>query len=400
MLKVFRQKSVAKFVLWMILILILPAFVLWGTGSLGRSKEKGPTYAGSISNRKVSFERFAHGLTGVRCQIIMNYYPQPRILEQLLSNKELVGKLAWDRLIMEQLARDAKITATDKEVVDYVKSHPIFARDGKFDARLYDYVLRKVPIDPRSFEELARETIIIKKLNDAISKDVKITDDEVLESYKKEKGKLRIAYIVFAADDYVGKAKVDDEMMKEYYDKNKKEFKLPPKAGQEDASIEAIATFDEVKDNIKGYLIGAEARRLAAEAAEEASKKIRQLAPSGKTDIAAAAESLKMKKFETQPFSRTDYLNELGEAFPITEAASKMKPGEISQPVEVRKGMVIFTVIEAPKIDDGAFKKDKEEFAKRALDEKKMAYLEGWLRKLDTANQPLIDLKDYEKYYR
>ena len=187
MLKVFRHKNVTKFVLWMILILILPAFVLWGTGSLGRSKNKGPSYAGTISNKKVSFERFAHGLTGVRCQIILNYYPQPRLLEQFLSNKELLGKLAWDRLIMEQLARSSGLKATDKEVIEYIKSHPIFSRGGQFDTRLYDYVLKKVPIDPRSFEEIVRETLIIKKLNDAVAKDVTITDTEILTSLERRR---------------------------------------------------------------------------------------------------------------------------------------------------------------------------------------------------------------------
>ena len=49
MLKVFRNKNVAKAVLWALLILILPAFVLWGTGSMGRS-EKMPVSAGTQKN--------------------------------------------------------------------------------------------------------------------------------------------------------------------------------------------------------------------------------------------------------------------------------------------------------------------------------------------------------------
>lgn len=399
MLKVFRHKNVAKFVLWMILILILPAFVLWGTGSLGRPKDKGPSHAGVISNKKITFEKFAHALTGVRCQIILNYYPQPRILEQLLTNKELMGKLAWDRLIMEALARGSGFKATDKEVVEYVKSHPIFARGGQFDTRLYDYVLKKVPIDPRSFEEITRETLIIKKLNDAVSKDVKITDDEVLESYRKENGKWRVAYTVFAADDRVKDTNVDDAMMKDYYEKNKKEFIVPAKSGQEEMSIESVAPFDDVKDNIKGYLVALEARKLAKAAADSARAGIGDAMAAGGT-FESALEAQKLKKLETQPFSRAEYLENIGEMFPVAEAAAKLKPGEVSSPVETRKGYIIFRVAEGPKIDEEAFKKEKEEYSKKALDEKKMIFLENWLRQLDEANKPLIDLKDYEKYYR
>jgi peptidyl-prolyl cis-trans isomerase D len=383
----------------MILILILPAFVLWGTGSLGRSKNKGPSYAGTISNKKVSFERFAHGLTGVRCQIILNYYPQPRLLEQFLSNKELLGKLAWDRLIMEQLARSSGLKATDKEVIEYIKSHPIFSRGGQFDTRLYDYVLKKVPIDPRSFEEIVRETLIIKKLNDAVAKDVTITDTEILENYKKEKGKLKIAYAIFAADDKISKAKVDDTMIKDYYDKHKSEFVMPAKSGQEDMSIENVAPLEDVKDNIKGYLTGLEARKLASAAADESHTKIAASMKGGE-QFEAALVTAGLKKAETQEFSRTDYLNEIGEMFPVSEAAAKLKPGEVSSPVETRKGYIIFKVIDGPKVDEEAFKKEREEYSKMALDQKKMEYLEKWLRQLDSANQPVIDMKDYEKYYR
>ena len=65
MLKVLRNKNVAKAVLWALLILILPAFVLWGTGSLGRSDKKGPSYAGIIENNRVSFDDFAQSMKEV-----------------------------------------------------------------------------------------------------------------------------------------------------------------------------------------------------------------------------------------------------------------------------------------------------------------------------------------------
>ena len=62
MLKLLRNKNITKVVLWALLILIVPAFVLWGTGSLGGSKGKGPTYAGKIDGKKVSFEQFGNAL--------------------------------------------------------------------------------------------------------------------------------------------------------------------------------------------------------------------------------------------------------------------------------------------------------------------------------------------------
>ena len=108
MLKLFRKKAVAKIVLWGILILILPAFVIWGSGSLGR-KDKGPTYVGTIAGKKVSFDDFAQSIGAARCQIILSYFNQPKVLDTLLNNKQFMGRLAWDRLIMLNQAKKAGV---------------------------------------------------------------------------------------------------------------------------------------------------------------------------------------------------------------------------------------------------------------------------------------------------
>src|SRR3989338_10475107 len=87
MLKIFRKKIVSKIILWGLLILILPAFVMWGNASMSRSKEKGPKYAGRIDDKKVSLGEFYGALAGVRSQIILNYFNQPKILDAFRSGE-------------------------------------------------------------------------------------------------------------------------------------------------------------------------------------------------------------------------------------------------------------------------------------------------------------------------
>ena len=187
MLKVFRQKYVTKIILWAILILILPAFVIWGTGGMGRSGNKGPTYAGLINNKKISFDEFAESISAVKCQLVLNYFNQPNILDEFLKNKPFLGKLAWDRLIMAKEAKLRRIKASDKEVVGLIRSHPLFLRSGAFDDRMYGYVLRNsLGMDARTFEEMMRENIAIQKLQNLLTKDLKADETETLDK-KKEK---------------------------------------------------------------------------------------------------------------------------------------------------------------------------------------------------------------------
>ena len=173
MLKLFRKKNVARLVLWGILILILPAFVIWGSGSLGGSRDKGPKFVGLINNKKVSFDDFADSLRAIRCQIILNYFNQPKLLDQFLNDKPFMGRLAWDRLIMAKETARQKIKVLDQDVINFIRSHPLFSRNGTFDEGIYSYILRNnVGMDPRTLEEIVRENLAIKRLNDILTKDI------------------------------------------------------------------------------------------------------------------------------------------------------------------------------------------------------------------------------------
>ena len=207
MLKFFRHKNVTKIVLWGILILILPAFVMWGTGSMGKSKDKGPSYVGLINDKKISFDDFAESLRDVRCQVMLNYFNNQKILDEILKNKPLMGKLAWDRLIMAREAKRRGISVSDREVVVYIESHPLFSRNGRFDDRVYGYILRNnLGLEPRTFEETMRESIKIQKMNLMLTKDVAVTDADIREYYKKENKDFNESEFNKKKDEYSKKA--------------------------------------------------------------------------------------------------------------------------------------------------------------------------------------------------
>ncbi len=187
MLKLFRKKIVMKTILWGLVIIIVPAFVMWGGASMSRSKEKGPNYVGIVNNRKVSFEEFSAALTGVRSQIILNYFNQPKLLEALLSNKPMLAKLAWDRILMMEEVKKAGIKISDKEVIEALRGHPLFLRNGVFDDRFYAYMLRNnIGLEPRAFEEIVRGNISLQKLSTSLTKDIKLSDEEILAEYNKD----------------------------------------------------------------------------------------------------------------------------------------------------------------------------------------------------------------------
>ncbi len=225
MLKIFRKKKVTKTVLWGLVILIVPAFVLWGSGSFRGEKRKGPKYVGIVDGKKISFEELFENMTGVRSQLILNYWNQRGILNGVLRNRVLLSKLAWERLLMLKEAKRNRIKARDDEVVNYIRSHPLFIRGGKFDDKVYEYLLRhNFSLGPRNFEEIARENLAIDKLRRSLTEGVEVSNAEVLEEYKKVNEKVRIGYTLVEAKDFYNNVSIEDEEMRNYYSKHRSEF--------------------------------------------------------------------------------------------------------------------------------------------------------------------------------
>ena len=95
MLKKLRNKKTAKKV-WIILaILIIPAFVLWGSGSLIRSKQEA-TYAGRIFGRNISFLEYRDALDAVKNTAIMQFGDNFPEIEKVLN----LESQAWMRIIL------------------------------------------------------------------------------------------------------------------------------------------------------------------------------------------------------------------------------------------------------------------------------------------------------------
>jgi hypothetical protein len=355
MLKLLRSKHIAKFIFWSLVVLILPAFVLWGTGSLSGPKSKLPKYVGTVDGKKISFETFSENLQAIRTQVFLNYFPQPQLVNSLLKNKALVAKMAWDRLLMLREAEKAGMKASDADVIKLIRGHPLFTRKGSFDDRLYAYILRNnIGLDARRFEEMVRENIKIQRLNDQLVKDIAVTDDEALAEYKNDYGKFRISYVFVETEKFVADVKIDDRAAREYYDTHKDEFTVPAAPDDPDAKPRT-AEFDGVKESIRSYLAGREAVAIASKYAEEAYRKITDLVEKDGMKFKEAAKKAGMKVEESQLFSKGDYLEGLGEAAPIVEEAARMAAGGVSLPMQLRKGFLIFAVAESLGADEAAF---------------------------------------------
>ena len=377
MLKVLRQKKRAQKIILsgMVGVMVL-AFVLWGAGAWKQSSKES-NYAGVVFGRRVSNPEFRKIRLSCLNDLKFRFGENYNVLLQFVD----LNNQAWIKLILLEHAKKQKIAASNQEVIDEIASNPLFSKDGKFSQDTYGRIIRYfLGSQPREFEEQTRNNLIIRKLYIQATKDVTLTDAEVLEAYKKDNETLSIHYIQINSKNFLSDIKISEDELKDYYQKNSNQFKRPPTV-----KIEYIG-IDYPPDSKEAQMIG------ISEQMNNIHSKIKKT-----NDLKSLAGDNVINK-ESGFFASDEPLEGI-ESEEFHKYAFSLGAGQVSPVIKTLKGVYILKVIQKkdpyipeltearPKAEE-ALKliKAKEEAKKKTEDYKNK--INGYLR-----NDPAINLK-------
>lgn len=352
-LSILRSKKVTKRILWGILIFIIPAFVLFGVGSV----TKKPALIGQIGNQKVYADDFAESREAIKVQMLFTYYQDYTAMTNILKNRPMINYISWERLIFLEAARRKKLKATNKDVMVFISQHPLFQKNGIFNKEVYDYILKNnLSMEPRQFEEIVRENMQIRSLRQSLLKDVNVSDEDILASYKKVNDKVELSYLFIDKDIFAGNASVSPDEVQDYYEDNKSLFLEPEKI-----EVEYIEfSFEDPSQK--------------ASAISKLEKIYPRLIkfPSQFKDIATGQELIYGK---TDPFSREDVIPGIPFFKEFQDTAFRLEEDEISIPIfsdqEKGKVFVLRKIRDVPqKLQD--FEEIKEKLAGTLMDLKSL----------------------------
>ncbi|MBN1913366.1 MAG: peptidylprolyl isomerase [Candidatus Omnitrophica bacterium] len=367
MLKQLRHRKTAKKIWVVLLVLILPAFVFWGLGSVMRSKKES-SYLGKISGRQISPLEFKDALDAVRTQAIMQFGDN---LSQIEKHLNLEAQ-AWERLILLAQAKKRRIKVSDEEVIAQIKSYPFFAGKDGFSQKIYSELLQYVfRTQPRVFEEQTRQNLLIKKLYESVTKNVNITEDDIRKEYIRLNEKISLYYISASASDFTGEIPAEEKEIEEYFSGQSFKFKQP------------------LSFNLQ-YMI------LPSEDKEDDSLKQRLNQITGqmnkKEDILKIAEGLGLEVKETGLFSQNEAIPGIGWGNEeILKSLDNARPKDYLPVVKIDKDYYILLLKERkePYIPDLTQIKDKvkEAYIKEKTQEIARQKMERCLEELKNAYQ-------------
>ena len=378
MLKILRQKKRAqKIILSGMVGVMVFAFVLWGAGS-SKQSSKESSYAGVVFGRRVSNPEFRKIRLSCLNDLKFRFGENYNVLLQFVD----LNNQAWIKLILLEHAKKQKIAASNQEVVDEIASNPLFSKDGKFNQDTYGRIIRYfLGSQPREFEEQTRNNLIIRKLYVQATKDVALTDPEVLEAYKKDNETLSVHYIQANSKNFLSAIKISEDELNGYYQKNSNQFKRPPTV-----KIEYIG-IDYSPDSNEAQRIG------ISEQMNNIHSKIKKT-----NELKSLAAENKITHNESGFFASDEPLEGI-ESEEFYKYAFSLGAGQISPVIKTLKGVYILKVIQKkdPYIPELAEARPKAEEALKLIKAKEEARkkTEDYKNKIDgyLRNDPAINLK-------
>ncbi|MCB1025369.1 MAG: peptidyl-prolyl cis-trans isomerase [Acidobacteria bacterium] len=142
---------------------------------------------------------------------------------QILPTSYLLDSMIQEKIIRVEAAR-LGLTATDAEIATQIRE-AFQSPDGKpFDQKQYEQNAVQQAGSISAYEEGIRDQISRQKLVAYITSGVRVSEEEILNDYKRRNTKFNLTYVPVNTADLTENITPTDEELKDYFEKNKKSY--------------------------------------------------------------------------------------------------------------------------------------------------------------------------------
>ena len=335
-----KMREMSKIFIIIIAVAFIALMVFeWGMDITGRSKVD--NVVGIVNGKELTYQMFSE----MYQQLYENYRAQTGRSDFSEVDLQRLRDQVWEQFIQRTLLTEQMdkfgITVSDSEVVyqvynyplEELKQHPAFKTNGIFDIKKYRASFTNPEIPWRQIEDIYRQQIPFIKLQNIITNTVRVTEEEVLEEFKKRNLQAKAEYLSVLPGSFNQDLQASDEEIKNFYEEHKDEYKqeemrnlsyvlFPIKTTARDTA-HLMQDFEQIRERLKN---GEDFEQLALEYSEDPSVK------NNKGDLGYFTRGSMVKPFE--------------------DAAFSAKKGEIVGPIETAYGFHLIYV-EDKRIKDG-----------------------------------------------
>ena len=178
-----------------VIIITFLDFLTPGRGGCGEGGAWGTPGVGTAFGKKVTIDDL-RDLSQQQQVINMAFYSG--------SGRDVRPEELFQEYCMLEKAAQLGITASSKEIAQYLTALPLFWQDGKFSEAKYREQMaafKKQGISEALLNQAVRTIVILSKLQQEVTAGVIVTDNEVAEAYRQACTKYLVGVKRFAAKD-------------------------------------------------------------------------------------------------------------------------------------------------------------------------------------------------------
>ncbi|HEY2867629.1 MAG TPA: SurA N-terminal domain-containing protein, partial [Pyrinomonadaceae bacterium] len=218
MLKFFnRLEKTRNFVLLVFGILMVLSLVLFYA----------PAGRNNVSENLASSQEVAATVSGQKITAGELYRQKQDFSERFGGQQGFPAKLIINQLIGSRIARVEAarlgLTPSDAEVASEIREQ--WASTGTpFDQKTYEDNVTQKYGSVSAYEESVRDDLSARKLEAFLTSGVTVSEDEVLNDFKKKNTKFDLSYVVVDPTELAKTITPSDAELKDYFDKNKASY--------------------------------------------------------------------------------------------------------------------------------------------------------------------------------
>jgi peptidyl-prolyl cis-trans isomerase D len=350
-----------RLILIILLVLIVPPFALFGIDSYFTGRDSGQAVA-RVGDHAISQEEFSRGLRDQQqaLQRMTEGRTDPAMLDTPELRQATLEVLIQRRLVLQR-ALGSGVVVPDEHLKSMIGELPLFRDEsGKFSFARYEQYLKSEGMTPVQFETRLRQDLMLQHINNGYGRTAFAPRWAIERIARLSEQQREVSQHVIEPVRFMAQVKPDPGAAKLYYDANVGDFRIPEQVRVEyvTLSMELLAQQIQVDPaEVRKYYeasrsqFGAQESRQVSHilvsveggAKEKARAKAEEIYQQLQKNPAGFAEAAKKYSQDTGSAARGGDLGRISRGTmkdtpEFEETAFKLKPGEISPPVETRHG--------------------------------------------------------------
>ena len=379
---------IIKIALFGIIVVFVFFFGWGGPGDVDKN------FAAKVNGTVITYDQF-YSMYENQVELMRSRFrgSMPPDFIEKMNLKKVVLEGMVDQLVLVQEAHKLGLSVTDEDLIYSIRNAPEFQTNGLFDPNIYKAYLSAVKMTPSGFEQNRRLELLENQVARIIVDSVKTDAKELETLWHFQNDKLALSTLVVKPSELTGSKDIDQKELEAFFKSRLSKYEIPPSikiqyvvfswrdlaknmvVSEEDA----LAYFN---SNPRDFVVPEKrhVRHILLKAPKEMDPKereeIRNKAESIRTRISNGEDFEAVAKSESQDEGSQANGGDLGLLSPgsmsstFEQAAFKLKPGEISNPVRTEQGYHLIRVDAITEESQKSFEESKQQIIDKLLEER------------------------------